>query len=142
MKAQKTNKTFVTPILPPARRVLNKYLHNGIQGVPPGISNQKLNEYVKELGAKVTALKTKITITESKGNLKVFFEVFKYNMISSHMARRSFATNQFKSGAGIASIMAATGHKTQTEFFKYIRMSPDEHVEQLINNYNRKLKVI
>lgn len=143
IKAQKTNKTFVTPILPPARRVLDKYIHEGKQGVPPGMSNQKLNEYVKELGEKIPALHTKISVTESKGRLKVTTDVFKYNMISSHTARRSFATNQFKSGAGIASIMAATGHKTQTEFFKYIRMSPDEHVQQLLNNYdNHKLRVV
>ena len=68
-----------------------------------------------------------ILVEVSKGNLKVTKEIPKYEMMSSHTARRSFATNQFKSGAGIASIMAATGHKTQTEFFKYIRMSPDEH---------------
>jgi len=142
LKAQKTNKTFVTPILHPSRRILDHYFYEGKQGVPSGISNQKLNKYVKELGKLLPELHVKITVEETKGNMKVTKELSKYEMMSSHTARRSFATNQFKSGAGIASIMAATGHKTQTEFFRYIRMSPDEHVQQLINNYNSKLKIV
>ncbi len=121
--------------------MLDRYIIEGKQGVPPGISNQKLNKYIKELGELIPELHTKITVEETKGNLKVTKEIPKHEMMNSQTARCSFATNQFKSGGGIVSIMAATGHKTQTEFFKYIRMSPDEHVQQLINNYNSKLKI-
>jgi len=143
LKAQKTNKSFVTPIFAPSRRILDKYIIDGKQGIPKGISNQKLNKYVKELGKMLPELHVKISVQESKGNLKISKELCKYEMISSHTARRSYATNQFKSNAPIASIMASTGHKTQKEFLKYIRMTDDEHIQKLIENYNeRKLKVV
>ena len=57
---------------------------------------------------------------------------FKYEFISSHSARRSFATNAYKRGISPLLIMSITGHKTETEFFKYIKIDDQEKAEMFM----------
>ncbi len=52
-------------------------------------------------------------------------------MVTSHTARRSFATNLYKSGFPSISIMAITGHKTEKAFYSYIKVNEEEHAEML-----------
>lgn len=48
-------------------------------------------------------------------------------MVTSHTARRSFATNAYRAGIPSLSIMQITGHSTETSFMKYIRISKEEN---------------
>jgi integrase len=57
---------------------------------------------------------------------------YKADLICSHTARRSFATNAYKKGLPISSIMQITGHKTESSFRKYIQLSGKEHALELI----------
>jgi hypothetical protein len=41
--------------------------------------------------------------------------------------KRSFATNAFKSGVPSLSIMQITGHTTEKNFLKYIRITKEEN---------------
>jgi hypothetical protein len=41
--------------------------------------------------------------------------------MSSHTARRNFATNAFLAGINIEFIMAITGHATREAFLRYVR---------------------
>ncbi|MDG4946849.1 site-specific integrase [Weeksellaceae bacterium KMM 9713] len=43
-----------------------------------------------------------------------------YEVISSHVCRRTFATNNYKNGIPSQYIMSVTGHKTEREFLQYI----------------------
>jgi integrase len=45
-----------------------------------------------------------------------------YGQIGTHTARRTFATNMVLAGVDIYKIMAITGHKTEKEFRKYVKM--------------------
>jgi len=65
-------------------------------------TNQKLNVYIKQ-AAEALGLETPGKIT-------------------SHTARRSFATNAILAGMDISLIMKITGHATEKEFRKYVRM--------------------
>lgn len=66
------------------------------------------------------------------GEGKIVKEVRKkYEMIASHTARRSFATNAYLAGIPIARIMMLTGHQSETSFFKYIKIRGDENAEEL-----------
>lgn len=55
----------------------------------------------------------------------------KYKLISSHTARRSFATNAYKAGVPTIAIMKITGHTKESTFLKYIRVSAEENAELL-----------
>ena len=117
IKTQKTEKEVVIPVFPIVRNVLIKYKDTGL----PSITNQALNRSLKNLGAKL----------EEASNLKgITADVSKYNRITTHTARRSFATNLYHI-VPIELIMSVTGHKTQTEFYKYIRVTPKENADKL-----------
>jgi integrase len=67
----------------------------------------------------------------------------KWQLVTTHTARRSFATNLYKSGFPTLSIMAITGHTTEKSFLKYIKVTPDEHAKKLQLHWDsRHLKVV
>lgn len=114
----KTDAPVVIPVLPPLQRVLSKYKKNGKQVLPRKLTVQKFNSYIKEVGEKIDSLHQKIKEVEG--------EPGKYELIVSHTCRRSFATNAYLRRIPVKTIMEITTHKTEREFFKYIRMTPDE----------------
>jgi integrase len=57
--------------------------------------------------------------------------VDKCELVTSHTARRSFATNAFLTDVPAMAIMKFTGHKTESAFMKYIRMSPKDNAIKL-----------
>jgi len=50
----------------------------------------------------------------------------KYAWITSHTCRRSFCTNEFLAGTPVELIMKISGHKSVKDFYKYIRITPEE----------------
>lgn len=66
------------------------------------ISLQKINTYIKE-ACKIVGIKD-------------------WEKVTSHTARRSFATNAVLAGIEMHLIMKITGHKTESEFRKYVRI--------------------
>jgi integrase len=131
---QKTNQKVTIPIHPKVQSILKKY--DGI--MPRPISNQKMNEYLKDLG-ELVKINDDIVISRTKGGQRTE-EVFKkYDLISSHTARRSFATNSFKAGVPSISIMKITGHTTEKSFLQYIKISSEENAVLMAQNSFFKL---
>lgn len=122
LKQHKTSGKVVIPLHPWVNDILGKY-----DGYPPEIiSVQKFNDYLKEVAGKAK-LKAVIYKTITRGGVTKTEKLMKQDLISSHAGRRSFATNLFKAGFPSRSIMAITGHKTETAFLKYIKVTPEEH---------------
>lgn len=121
VRAEKTDEYVVIPLHPEAKRVLDKY-----NGKPRMISNQKFNEYIKDV-CKIAKIVVPETKTRTVGGKKVSTTKPKCEWVSSHCARRSFATNAYKAGIPILAIMAITGHKTEKVFLKYVRITKEEH---------------
>ena len=115
VKTQKTGKMVVIPIHAFIRQILLKYNND----LPKMLSNQKFNDYIKEVVKKVS-IDEEIPIQREKDNLSYVDKVPKYELITSHTARRSFATNAYLAGIPAISIMKITGHKTEAAFMKYI----------------------
>ena len=55
----------------------------------------------------------------------------KYDFITNHTARRSFATNMYQKNAPILSIMSITGHTTEANFLKYIKIDEQKHADMI-----------
>lgn len=113
----KTQEKVVIPVKPIVLDIWNKYSQN----FPKEISNQKMNEYLKELG-KLAQIDEMTTLNRGRGAEILSFVKPKYQFITSHTARRSFATNAFNSGIPSIRIMKITGHRTESAFMKYIKM--------------------
>ncbi len=81
--------------------------------------------------------------TITKGGITRTTKYKKWKMVGTHTARRSFATNMYKRGIPTITIMAITGHKTETSFLKYIKITPREHAEKMREMWNRQaMKVV
>lgn len=137
MVQTKTGRQIIIPMVSDVVTILEKY-NNAL----PGISNQKYNEYLYEVCKKCEILEKEITIHEIKGGKKVTHIKPKYEFISSHTARRTFCTNEFKAGdLEISEIMALSGHTTEKSFYKYIRETPKGTAERIKEKFiQRKLK--
>ena len=122
VKTLKTNEKVIIPIKPTVLAIWNKY--NG--QLPRAISNQKMNDYLKEL-AKEAEFDSKVLFKRTKGHNIVQTEYRKHELVSTHTARRSFATNAYIGGVPSISIMKITGHKTEKAFMKYIKISQEEN---------------
>jgi len=129
IKTQKTGRLVKIPLRPAVKEILNRYNGNA----PKAISNQRMNDYLKEI-AKLAELDNPILKYKSKG-LKTVTETYKkYQLVCTHTARRSFATNCYKADIPVKHIMMITGHTTETEFFKYIQIDETENAEMLLNH--------
>lgn len=120
----KTGQRVVIPIFPTVRQILDKY--NG--KAPPQISDQKLNFYIKGI-CRYAGITETIEKQQTKGGLKQSNLYDKCDLVTTHTARRSFATNMTKQGYPIQQIMTITGHKKESVFLKYVKLNPLEHAE-------------
>lgn len=125
-RQQKTNTKVTIPLHPVVLEILEKYDYN----LPEPISNQRFNEYIKEV-AKLAEINAMESITVTKGG-KLITELHpKWELISSHTGRRSFCTNMYKRGLPTLMIMSISGHKTEKSFLKYIKVKQSEHAEMM-----------
>ena len=133
----KTGKQVIIPMLNEVVTILEKY-----NNTLPGISNQKYNAYLYEVCKQCEVLANEITIHEIKGGKKITRVEPKYEFISSHTARRSMATNEYKAGdLSIREIMSLTGHTTEKSFYLYIRETPKGTAERIKEKFaQRELK--
>lgn len=133
IRQQKTDKNVVIPIHKEFLRIWESY--GGC--LPRAISNQKFNEYVK-LVCKASFLREKVTKSITRGGRRETATYEKWQLVTSHTARRSFATNLYLSGFPSISIMAITGHKTEAAFLKYIKVSHEEHARMLSKHWEEQ----
>jgi len=136
LKQQKTGKGVVIPLHYTVKEILNKY--DGI--LPKSISNQKYNEYLKEV-AEITEIDEVFIKTQSHKGLKTEKRYKKYELISSHTARRSFCTNAYKDNIPTLSIMAISGHSTEKAFLKYIKVDAEEHAKKVLKIWQNDYKL-
>ncbi|MCE3279699.1 MAG: tyrosine type site-specific recombinase [Bacteroidetes bacterium] len=137
---KKTDEKVVIPLHPVVTAILKKYKGH----LPQAISNQKMNDYLKEIAKLTESLQAKTSQKTTKGGMTVIANYKKYELISSHTARRSFATNAYLQGVPSFVIMGVTGHKTEKAFNKYIKITSSEKAKilQLHWQGQNKLKVV
>lgn len=138
LKQYKTGTPVIIPINSVVDAIIKKY--NG--SLPKAISNQKFNKYLKDI-ARLSEINESVHKSITKGGVKASKKYNKYELVTTHTARRSFSTNLYKSGFPTLSIMAITGHKTEKSFLKYIKVTPNEHAEKLKIHWSKShLKAI
>ena len=121
VRTEKTDEEVIIPLHPIAEYILAKY-----NGKPRIITNQKFNTYIKEV-CKLADINEDTTLSRTVGGKRIATTKPKYECVSSHTARRSFATNAYKAGVPTLAIMAITGHRTEKVFLKYVKVTKQEH---------------
>lgn len=109
IKHGKTGNTVSIPLSEKMKYVMAMDTHS--------ISRQKLSDYIKEVCKKVG--------------------IQKWQQVSTHTARRTFATNMVLAGVDVSKIMKITGHKTEQEFRKYVKIDGVQSAISVIDDVNR-----
>lgn len=108
----------------------------------PTLSMQKLNEGLKILGQRA-GFDDKVLVVEQMMGRKpriVKRYVPKYERLSSHTCRRSFATNLYRKGYSLAQIMPMTGHSTEGHLRVYIGIDAEENAERIALEIRKRKK--
>ncbi|MBP6532154.1 MAG: site-specific integrase [Bacteroidia bacterium] len=139
IRTQKTDEFVSIPIHPMVKAIMMKYENEYLNSLPPAISNQKMNEHLKKIG-EMAEINDDVITSQTKGTLRVETKSKKYELITTHTARRSFATNLYLSGFPAISIMKITGHKTEKAFLRYIKIKPKENAMKLNKFWSESLR--
>ena len=128
IKQDKTDKNVSIPLLPIITDILNK--RNGM--FPRTINDQRYNNYIKDVCRLANInerIKGKVVNVTDLGTRKEAGIYEKWQLITSHVGRRSFATN-FYGKLPTSYIKDITGHGTEAMLLKYIgKTSKDTAVE-------------
>ena len=150
LKQQKTGKNVTIPVLETTKEILK-------EGLPYSISIQKFNDHLKliceKAGLKQVIPGSKIVMVDEKGNelpkdkngkyigkgfkRKLAGYYPKWQLISSHVCRRSFASNQY----GILPtplIMQITAHSTEKMLLNYIGKSSMDYAQAIADFFNKQ----
>lgn len=106
------------------------------RGMPQPMEEHHFNKMIKEVCKEVgfiDKVEGDLMNPETKRKERGIYE--KWQLISSHTCRRSFATNLYLMNFPTLSIMKITGHTTEASFLKYIKVTPKEHAEKLLAHW-------
>jgi site-specific recombinase XerD len=120
-KQQKSNHWVVVPLRPEARKILTNRF-NQQTGI---LTNAEFNRHIKSI-AKLAGITQPVTHSHKEGNKQIVETKPKFQWVTSHTCRRSFCTNEFLAGTPVELIMKISGHKSVKDFYKYIRVSPEQ----------------
>jgi integrase len=121
VRQQKTRELVHIPLIERAQVIADKYKDEGKFPIP---KSSVYNQFLKEL-CKNAGINSKITITKYKGSERIEMTRPKYEFISSHTGRRTFANLSLQRGMLQKEIMPITGHRTLEAFMKYVKVTAD-----------------
>ncbi len=123
----KTSKVISIPLVSTTIDILIKYDYS-----LPVISDVKYNKYIKEV-CEIANINEVIYNIKHIGNKKIEYTKLKYEMVSSHTARRTFITRLLKKGMLPEKVMKLSGHTNRTVFDEYVKITQNEAIDDMRN---------
>ena len=136
---EKTESPVYIPLNEKVVRILDK---RGGEFPPSFSKNVSSNETIyNELIKKVCRLASidevvSANMRNKQTNRYEILEVPKYKAVSSHIGRRSFATNYYGE-INTALLISATGHSTEEQFLRYVDKPPKQNALSLAKEMRR-----
>lgn len=134
VKTEKQGTVVIIPIMEPLQQILDK--RGG--KFPRAITNQRCNEYIKEVCKLIPEFQMDFAIERNAGKTKTgpVEVVAKWTKIGTHCGRRSFCTNAYKRGVKPAVIMKISGHSTESMLYRYIQLQPEDSADAFEDEWN------
>ena len=122
----KTSDSLIIELNNHSKAILNKYKDVAFEDdkVLPVITNQKMNDYLKEL-AELAGIDEPIRQTYYKGNERIDDVTPKYALLGTHAGRRTFICNALALGIPPQVVMKWTGHSDYKAMKPYIDIADD-----------------
>lgn len=113
----KQNAVAQIPLHPVVLEIMNRNEWN-----LPVVSNVMFNRNIKEVG-RLAKIDYELVVTTFPGNVRVDTVKCAYELITAHTGRRSLITNLFISGVSREVVKMISGHKSDRELEKYVKMN-------------------
>mgnify|MGYP001696489831 CR=1 FL=1 len=122
----KTSDSLIIELNNHSKAILDKYKDVAFEDdkVLPVITNQKMNDYLKEL-AEMAGINEPIRQTYYKGNERIDEVTPKYALLGTHAGRRTFICNALALGIPPQVVMKWTGHSDYKAMKPYIDIADD-----------------
>lgn len=122
----KTSDSLIIELNNHSKAILDKYKDVPFENdkVLPVITNQKMNDYLKEL-AELAGIDEPIRQTYYKGNERIDEVTPKYALLGTHAGRRTFICNALALGIPPQVVMKWTGHSDYKAMKPYIDIADD-----------------
>jgi site-specific recombinase XerD len=117
LNVNKTKQPIYIPLNRFSRKILERY-PNGL----PRISNQKMNDYLKELGELVNFTE-EVQKVRFNRNIKTIETKKLHELLTSHAGRRTYITESLRKGMIASDVMKISGHKSWASFQRYVNSS-------------------
>ena len=132
----KTSDNLVIDLNTHSEGILKKYEHIPFPNdkALPVISNQKMNDYLKELG-ELADLNEKVRLTHFKGNKRIDKVYPKYQLLTTHVGRRTFIITALSLGIPVQVIMKWTGHSDYKSMKPYVDIA-DKTKQNEMSKFN------
>lgn len=122
----KTSDSLIIELNKHSKAILDKYKDVAFEDdkVLPVITNQKMNDYLKEL-AELAGIDEPVRQTYYRGNERVDEVTPKYALLGTHAGRRTFICNALALGIPPQVVMKWTGHSDYKAMKPYIDIADD-----------------
>ena len=130
LRQKKTDTDVTIPIL-------KDYIKEIIENKPKTIVEQVFNRQIKEI-CKIVGINDEIQITETKAGKRTKIVKEKWQMVSSHTARRTFATICIERNINFEVIRKVTGHKDLKSFQTYIKIDNRRSAEVIADAFRNQ----
>ena len=127
---KKTKTLMVIPLNEYAKQILNKYKDDSKP--LPVISNQKTNEHLYQMGQDLK-FKEPVKKVVFKGAEVVETYVPKYDILTTHLGRKTFITNSLILGMPERQVKEFSGHKNESNFRRYVAFA-DSYKSKVMND--------
>lgn len=136
-----TNKTqdrISVPIIQYAEEILNRY--KDFETPLPILSNQRMNNYLKDLG-KLVKFDWPVKITRYYEGVLHQEQVPFYKVLTTHVGRKSYITNSLILGVPERVVKDVSGHKDEKSFNRYVKLA-ETYKSQVIRHAFSKENII
>ena len=122
----KTSDSLIIELNDHSKAILEKYKNVEFENdkALPVITNQKMNDYLKEL-AELAEINEPVRQTYYKGNERIDEVTPKYALLGTHAGRRTFICNALALGIPPQVVMKWTGHSDYKAMKPYIDIADD-----------------
>lgn len=138
-RATKTGDLLDVPLNHYALSILDKY--QDWRTPLPIISNQKMNEYVKEL-CEFAGIKSLVRTVKIQANKKIEDIQPKFKLIGTHTARRTFISLSLKNGMKPEYIMKIVGHSDYRMMKRYLAIENIEVRNEMDKAWGSSLRLV
>lgn len=128
----KTMKEVTIPLHPMVKKILMKY--NG--KLPKSVDKTKTIKQIQKCG-EIAHIDETTILNRIRGGKEILIQKPKYKCITNHTARRSFCTNMYLRKIPTKAIMALSGHTTEANFHKYIKLDSAHYADIVADSFKK-----